>query len=166
MVYLSLIAALGLTALSPGDPAPTFVATDIDGNRQDLAQLCAQGAVVLVFYPRAGTSQCTKELRAYGAAEGRFVAAQARVLAISADGPEVLRQFRREVEAGPLPFIADPEARLIRLYEVKTLLPFMRMAKRVTFVLDRHCHIAQRFDDGQALDIDAALTAATAAGQP
>ena len=163
MLPFFLVSALStwvaVASLAPGDAAPLFHATDTDGTVHDLGKLCAAGPVLLVFYPRAFTGTCTRELTAYGASHADFAAIGAQILAISADEPDAARQFRLELKA-PYPFIADVEGRIIRLYDVKTFL--LTMAKRVTFVIDRQCRIGQIMAGDAAVDIVGALAAARA----
>jgi len=42
-------------ALAVGDIAPDFVATDTDGQVQELSKLVTHGPVILVFFPKAFT---------------------------------------------------------------------------------------------------------------
>ena len=87
----------------------------------------------------------------------------AQVVAISNDDIETQSRFKSELTA-PFPFVADPEAKLIRLYDVKV--PVLKMAKRVTFVIDQKRAIVSITTGGDAVDPDAAIAAAAKSCEP
>ncbi len=82
--------------------------------------------------------------------------AKGRLIAISADTLETQKKFKAELQAG-YSFVADPEAELIRLYDVKV--PVMNLANRVTFVIDKKRQIVAVSSGGDAIDPTAALNA-------
>jgi thioredoxin-dependent peroxiredoxin len=82
----------------------------------------------------------------------------AQVLAISADDMATQQKFKAELEA-TFPFIADADAKLIELYDVK--LPVLTLANRTTFVIDKSRKIVSVTTGGDAVDPTAALGAAT-----
>jgi len=99
--------------MEKGDIAPGFTLTSDDGKEVSLSDFRGQ-KVVLYFYPKAGTSGCTKQACAirdvYPSVEGK-----AGVIGISPDPPERLAKFR---EKHNLPFIllSDPDHQVAEAY--------------------------------------------------
>jgi len=99
--------------LEKGDIAPDFTLTSDDGKEISLLDFRGQ-KVVLYFYPKAGTSGCTKQACAvrdvYPSVEDKAV-----VIGISPDPPERLAKFR---EKHNLPFIllSDPDHQVAEAY--------------------------------------------------
>ncbi|MFN3515887.1 MAG: peroxiredoxin [Novosphingobium sp.] len=63
----------------------------------NLEQALKKGPVVLYFYPKAFTSGCTLEAKAFADAHDQFRAAGATVIGMSADDLPSLRRFSTEV---------------------------------------------------------------------
>lgn len=112
-----------------GDTAPDFEAPDADGRVVRLRDLPPDKPVVLVFYPRAGTPTCTKQMCALrdGWSE---LAPVATLVGVSYDPPEALKRFR-EQQSLPLTLISDADKRIARAYGVAGTFA----AARVTFVI-------------------------------
>ncbi len=115
-----------------GELAPDFIARDTQGVERTLASLTAQGPVVLVFFPRAFTPVCTRELGDYRAQYAGLRAKNVEVLAVSADDDATQHAFKTSLKA-PFPFIAD--RRLVELFGVRT--PLLGWAMRTTFLIGR-----------------------------
>jgi len=79
---------------------------------------------------------------------------------VSADDLETQKKFKASL-AATFPFVSDPEARLITLYDVKT--PVVTFAKRTTFVIGRDRRITSVTTGGDAVDPKQAVDAATMA---
>lgn len=78
------------------------------------------------------------------------------MLAISSDSVATLKKFRSE--RGPdIRFAADPKAKIISLYGVKT--PLISFAQRTTFVIDQAGVIQAIFTGNEAIDQSLALKA-------
>lgn len=123
-----------MKSLTVGDRAPEVIAVAHDGRRVALSEFLGRGPVVLFFYPKDGTSVCTKEVCAFRDAYEDFVRAGAAVLGVSSDGEETHRRFA-ERQNLPFALLSDPDKALRRAFGVpKTwgVLP-----GRVTYVLDR-----------------------------
>lgn len=75
-------------ALGVGQVAPPVMLPNAFGKTIDLADLLAQGPVVLTFYRGGWCPFCNMELRAYQALLPRITAAGARVVAISPERPD------------------------------------------------------------------------------
>lgn len=83
------------------------------------------------------------------------------MLAISSDDAKTLRAFR-EKYAPTLPFVADTDGTLIKLFGVKT--PLINFANRTTFVISAGRKIAEIQSGGDAIDASKALGAAQVCG--
>lgn len=151
MICAALLSALPLLAAMPqaGDLAPTFSAKDCDGRPVVLARLLQQGPVLLAFFPKAGTSGCSQEMKNYRELAPQLAPLGAQVLAISHDDAPTLRAFRAEVGAS-FTFVPDPGRELMALYDVRQRIT--RMAKRVTFLVQRDGRIARVAEGKNAID--------------
>ena len=76
-----------------GSQAPDFTLRNENGAEVTLSSLRGRN-VVLVFYPLAFSSMCTKELHDITGLAQRFDAAGAEVFGISVDSPFALKAFR------------------------------------------------------------------------
>ncbi|MDN5820293.1 MAG: peroxiredoxin [Brachybacterium sp.] len=92
--------------LSPGDSAPDFTLTDARGEKVSLGDLRGRRSVVY-FYPKAFTPGCTTEACDFRDNEARFAERGYRIIGISADSPETLRDFAREHDLS-FPLLSDP----------------------------------------------------------
>jgi len=146
-------------SLHVGSVAPDFTATDTDGQMRTLSEMVKKGPVVLAFFPKAFTSGCTREMQAYRDRIAELTSTGAQVLAVSTDDLETQRRFKTELGA-PFPFLADPEARIVELYGVKT--PIVTYAKRRTFVIGRDQRVLALQEGGDAIDPTAAIGACSA----
>jgi peroxiredoxin Q/BCP len=71
--------------------------------------------VVLYFYPKAGTSGCTKQACAVRDVYGDIDAGGAVVLGISPDDLPALKKFRSEYDLN-FPLLSDPDHRVAEMY--------------------------------------------------
>jgi thioredoxin-dependent peroxiredoxin len=120
-------------SLRPGDPAPDFTATDHHGRRVTLADLLAQGAVVLFFYPKAHTGGCTAETCHFRDLGAEFAAAGAQRVGISRDDVGTQASFAEE-QGLDYPLLADPDGSVARLFGAKR--PGPLWSRRSTVVID------------------------------
>ena len=125
--------------LRVGDKAPDFELLDTELRRVRLSEVLSRGRyVVLLFFPGAFTSVCTKELCTFRDNMARLAKANAEVIAISVDSPFALKQFK---EANKLPFtlLSDFNRVVIAMYDVvlpKLLdLPLYYLAKRAVYIV-------------------------------
>ena len=120
--------------LSVGTIAPDFTATLDDGSTFHLADYRGQKNVVLYFYPRDFTRGCTKEACSlrdnYAAIEERG----AIIVGVSSDKVDAHLSFRDEYHL-PFPLIADPERRIIALYDARGIVKWL--TARVTYVINK-----------------------------
>lgn len=107
-------------SLAQGARAPEFNAPGAQGGRRmtvNLRTLLRQGPVVLYFFPRAFTSGCTIESRAFAEAVPEFRAAGATVIGMSGDDVDTLARFSTEECRSAFP-MASASANLIAQYDV------------------------------------------------
>ena len=97
-----------------GDVAPDFTLTADDGTEVSLSQFRGR-RVALYFYPKAGTSGCTRQACAVRDVYPQIEEADVVVIGISPDPPEKLLKFR---EKHNLPFIllSDPDHQVAEAY--------------------------------------------------
>ena len=129
-----------------GQAAPEFTARNQHGERLSLTDL--RGApVVIVFYPWAFSGICRGELAALRDNHDRFIAAGARVLAVSCDSMFTLRAYA-DAEGIGFDLLSDhwPHGGIAQAYGVFDA--DAGCALRGTFVLDAEGVITWRVVNG------------------
>jgi peroxiredoxin (alkyl hydroperoxide reductase subunit C) len=120
-----------------GQEAPDF--TLKDPANEDVALSAFRGSknVVLVFYPLAFSSVCTRQLSEIGEHEARYAGEDAQVLALSVDSRYVQRRFGQELGLRETILLADfePKGAVSRAYGV--YLDERGYSGRASFVIDR-----------------------------
>lgn len=71
------------------------------------------------------------------------------MVGVSGDPQEVSDRFREELDL-PFPLVGDPGATIISAYGVKW--PLVRIASRVTFIIDRDRHVAAAHKSQRDID--------------
>ncbi|MCA8918977.1 MAG: peroxiredoxin [Planctomycetes bacterium] len=112
-----------------GDDAPDFTLKDHDGNEVKLSGQVGDKPVVLVFYPRAGSPICTKQMCSLRDGWTELMA-KAKVFGVSYDGVEQVRKFKEQQKL-PFTLLSDPNKKVAKLYGVDGTFA----AARVTFVI-------------------------------
>ncbi|MCA8945929.1 MAG: peroxiredoxin [Planctomycetes bacterium] len=112
-----------------GDDAPDFTLKDHDGNEVKLSGQVGDKPVVLVFYPRAGSPICTKQMCSLRDGWPELMA-KAKVFGVSYDGVEQVRKFKEQQKL-PFTLLSDPNKKVAKLYGVDGTFA----AARVTFVI-------------------------------
>lgn len=138
---MSLLPLLGAVpaaraALAVGASAPDFTAEAALAGKAfsfSLAQALRRGPVVLYFYPKAFTSGCTLEAKAFADATPDFEALGATVVGLSSDDIDTLKRFSTEACRDRFAVAADPEGRVIRAYDAA--LWRMRVADRISYAI-------------------------------
>jgi peroxiredoxin Q/BCP len=97
-----------------GESAPDFTLLDQDGSEVSLSGLRGE-TVVLYFYPRAETPGCTTQACGIRDHSADYEAAGARVLGISPDSPEALREFA-DNQRLEFTLLADPDHTVAEAY--------------------------------------------------
>lgn len=148
-------------ALEPGDQAPDFSLPRTPGEPPvSLAELLADGPAVLLFFPLAWSSVCTRELCRVRDDYADYGALDATVAGISVDSPFTLQAWARE-QGFPFPLLSDfnceTSAAYGALYE--DFFGLQGVSKRAVFVVDgdgvvRHAEVLE--DAGELPDLAAA----------
>jgi peroxiredoxin len=125
-----------------GSEAPDFTLRDENGEEFTLSSLRGQNTV-LVFYPLAFSSICTKELHDISGAAERYRAAGARVLGVSVDSPWTLKAFKRDEDL-KAKLLSDfhPKGAVARKYDA--YIEEAGIATRATFVIDKDGKVAHK----------------------
>lgn len=128
-----------MSRLNVGDVAPDFKLLDTDLNQRSLQDFLSEGKpVVLLFFPGAFTSVCTKELCTFRDRMAELEKANATVVAISVDSPFSLKEFKNKYNLN-FTLLSDFNKEAIKAYDVvlPDLLGLKELAKRAVFILDK-----------------------------
>lgn len=109
-------------AKKAGDRAPTFALEDTDGRTINLADLLANGPVVLTFYRGVWCPYCNMELQALEEARSDIEARGARLVAISMQTAANSRKSIRQNQLG-FPILIDPHGAVADAYGLRFALP-------------------------------------------
>ncbi len=136
--------ATGLSrSLRVGDYAPDFELPTTTGADFKLSEHRGH-PVVLYFYPKDGSSGCTKEACSFRDQYEDFRALGAEVIGISSDDAASHQQFTAKY-ALPFPLLADQGGQLRKKYAVPRA-AFGLLPGRVTYVLDREGRVRYVFN--------------------
>ncbi|MFD1469549.1 redoxin domain-containing protein [Hymenobacter caeli] len=120
-------------ALRVGDLAPDFYLPTTTGATFKLSEHRGH-PVVLYFYPKDGSSGCTKEACSFRDQYEDFTALGAEVIGISSDSERSHRQFTAKYDL-PFPLLSDKGGQLRSKYAVPRAVLGL-LPGRVTYVLD------------------------------
>lgn len=137
-----------------GEPAPDFALRGSQGNDPvRLSSFKGQNNVVLLFFPLAWTSVCTKEMCSIRDSYADYGKLDAKVLGISVDSAFALKAWAKE-EGFPFPLLSDfnkdVSASYGALYD--DLMGLKGVSKRAAFVIDRggvvrHAEVLEKASD-------------------
>ena len=149
------------TDLKVGDKAPDFTLHDAFGKSYTLSDYQGKSPVVVYFYPKAGTSGCTKEACGIRDDKNKFKENNIEVFGVSVDSPKEIKKFIDDYELN-FPLLSDSSKSVSKEYRV---LKDNGLDKRVTFIVDKKGNIAniinvtdiashsqQVFDDAKELE--------------
>jgi peroxiredoxin len=149
-------------AVGVGQEAPDFTLRDENGQEVTLSSFRGHN-VVLVFYPLAFSSICTRELHDISGAADRYEAANGEVLGVSVDSPYALKAFKRD-EGIKARLLSDfhPKGAVARQYGA--YIEDAGIATRATFVIDKNGKVAHKVvtHPGEARNQDEYLDALAA----
>lgn len=129
-----------------GDDAPDFTLKDQDGNDVTLSEQVGDKPVVLVFYPRASSPVCTKQMCSLRN-DWDKLSGKAKVFGLSYDPPADLKKFKQEDNL-PFTLLSDPDKEAAKRYGVAGTFA----AARVTFVIGTDGKIKSVIEDIKASD--------------
>jgi len=146
-------------AVEVGQEAPDFTLRDENGQEVTLSSLRGKN-VVLVFYPFAFSSLCTKELHDITDRDARFGENSAEVYGISVDSPFALKAFKDQEQLSAH-LLSDFEPKGAVAQQYGAYLDGLGFATRATFVIDKDGKVAHKqvTSPAEARDQDEVLDA-------
>jgi peroxiredoxin Q/BCP len=103
-----------MSKLNPGDPAPDFELEDQEGKKIRLSDYTGK-KLLLYFYPKAGTSGCTKQACSIRDARQELADSGVAALGISPDKPGAQQKFDDQYGLG-FPLLSDPDHKVAAAY--------------------------------------------------
>jgi peroxiredoxin len=124
-------------AIEVGREAPDFRLKNAANEDVTLSSFRGRKNVVLVFYPGAFSSVCTRQLTQVGEHEARYAEGDAQVLGVSVDSRYVQGRFAQDLGLTDTILLADfePKGAVSRSYGV--YLDDVGYSGRATFVIDK-----------------------------
>ena|SRR5436190_4105521 len=124
--------------METGKPAPNFSLFDTDKKKLSLSDFSGKN-VLLLFFPQAFTSTCTKELCAVRDDISRYSNANAQVIGISVDSVFTLKKYKED-QHYDFPFLSDFNKEVSALYGClydEWILDMKGVSKRSAFIIDK-----------------------------
>ena len=124
--------------IETGKPAPNFSLFDTDKKKVSLTDFNGKN-ILLLFFPQAFTSTCTKELCAVRDDISRYSNANAQVIGISVDSVYTLKRYREDQQYN-FPFLSDFNKEVSALYGClykEWNLEMKGVSKRSAFIIDK-----------------------------
>ncbi len=121
-----------------GQPAPDFSLYDSEKNKVNLSDQKGKN-VVLLFFPQAFTSVCTKELCSVRDSISQFNETDAQVYGISVDSVFTLARFKEDQKLN-FPLLSDFNKDVSTRYDsliMEFVLDMKGVSKRSAFVIDK-----------------------------
>lgn len=115
--------------------APDFTLTDTKGNKFSLSKDVDQSPIIIFFYPKDFTKECTKEVCSFRDNFDFFKSVSIQVVGISTDSVKKHREFKDKHNL-PFELLSDVTGNVSKAYKAK--LPFINMSKRITYLLDKN----------------------------
>ena len=142
-------------AVEVGQEAPDFTLKNADNEDVTLSSFRGRRNVVLIFYPGAFSSVCTRQFTEVQDSSARYDEGGAQVIGVSVDSRHVQGAFARELGLTDTILLADfePKGATSRAYGV--YLDAFGYSGRATFVIDKQGIVRGRTltdDPGQVPD--------------
>jgi len=128
--------------LKVGDEAPTFSLYDQDGVLFNSKDVIGKKILVLFFYPKDGSSVCTKEACSFKDAYSDLSGKGVTVVGINSANAESHKKFKTQNKL-PYNLLCDTKNKVLRQFGVKNKFIF---TGRETFVIDLNGKIAFQFN--------------------
>lgn len=117
----SILGAFQGAPLELGSRLPVVSQADQNGVRRNLAEIGGEGFLLVYFYPKAGTPNCTKQACGLRDAFAELTEKGVTVLGVSSDGPDAQMAFREQLGL-PFDLLADEDGALRKAFGVPSLL--------------------------------------------
>ena len=121
-----------------GQPAPGFSLFDTEKNKVTLSEYKGKN-ILLLFFPQAFTSTCTKELCAIRDDIARYNDIHAQVFGISVDSVFTLKKYKEEQQYN-FSLLSDFNKEVSALYDslyTDWILEMKGVSKRAAFIIDK-----------------------------
>ena len=132
-----------MSKLTVGKKAPKFKGLDQNGNAIQLADFEGQ-TLVIYFYPKDNTPGCTKEACRFRDEHSALQKIGAQVVGVSVDSSAAHAGFASQHRL-PFPLLADKQGDVAKAYGALMNLPYFKMAKRHTYLIDPAGHVAKMY---------------------
>ena len=129
--------------LNVGNAAPDFSLQDSDSINYTLSDYKGNNPVVIYFYPKAGTSGCTKEACGIRDEWSKFKENNIVVFGISVDSKKSIKEFIIDHDLN-FPLLSDETKEVSKKYGV---LNNIGLDSRITFVVDKNGNISNIIRD-------------------
>ena len=133
--------------LNVGDQIPDFSLKDQNGEVFSSADLRGQKALVIFFYPKDNTSECTKQACSFRDSYEDFTELGAEVVGISSDTEKSHTRFADEYQF-PFKLLADTDKKVRQSFKIKNSL--LIVPGRETYVADKTGKIIMVFNNMKA----------------
>lgn len=133
--------------LNVGDQIPDFSLNDQSGNVFSSADLKGKKALVLFFYPKDDTTECTKQACSFRDSYEDFTALGAEVVGISSDTEKSHTRFADKHQF-PFKLLSDTDKKVRQAFNVKNSL--LIVPGRETYVADKSGEIIMVFNSMKA----------------
>lgn len=131
-------------ALKVGDTIPDFTAKDADGKLFDSRAVIGKKTVIIYFYPKDDTPQCTAQACGFRDVYANFVSLGVEVIGISSDDVDSHQEFIRKYNL-PFLLLSDSDKAVRMLFGVPSKF-FGLLPGRVTYLVDKQGVIQEIFD--------------------
>lgn len=119
--------------LSLRQSAPDFTLTATNGSKFCLSKDAYKSPLIIFFYPKDFTKECTKEVCSFRDNFSFFKEVNIPVVGISTDSVKKHLEFKEKHKL-PFELLSDVTGNVSKAYKAK--MPFINMSKRVTYLLD------------------------------
>ncbi|MFT7072209.1 peroxiredoxin [Patiriisocius sp. Uisw_017] len=130
-------------SLAKGAEMPNFKLKDQNGELFDSKAIKGKKGVVIFFYPKNFTPQCTKEACSFRDSFEDFTNADIQVIGISADTEKSHKRFASKFNL-PFTLLADTNKEVRQLFEVSSSMLGL-LPGRETFVFDVNGKLISKF---------------------
>lgn len=117
----SIFGAFQGAPLELGSRLPAVSQMDQDGGRRNLEEIGREGFLLVYFFPKAGTPNCTKQACGLRDAFEELGGKGVTVLGVSSDGPRAQKAFREKFRL-PFDLLADEDGAVRKAFGVPRLL--------------------------------------------